>query len=101
MLAWLNCNSITRWEAGEGERKISRDSATFNYVAAALAATGGFLLVAAACNGHARAAGLLATGTASALLLAFLDRVRDRVKTLSLRTFADMVLLTPMVLLLR
>jgi hypothetical protein len=42
---------------------------------------------------------LLLAGASSALLLAQLDRRRDRMMPLTLRALADVVLLTPLVLL--
>jgi hypothetical protein len=46
-----------------------------------------------------RVAALLAAGGASAAMLALLDRKRDRLRPITLRAAADMVLLTPAVLL--
>jgi hypothetical protein len=48
-----------------------------------------------------RPAALTAAAAASALLLALLDRIRGRLTPLALRAAADLVLLTPLVLLLR
>jgi hypothetical protein len=44
---------------------------------------------------------LLAAGALSALLLAMLDSLRTRMTPLALRTGADFVLLTPLLLFLR
>ena len=48
---------------------------------------------------HPRPAELLACGAAAALLIAALDRVRSRITPVTLRVVADLVLLTPAVLL--
>jgi hypothetical protein len=45
-----------------------------------------------------RAAALLGTAAASALLLALLDRLRPRLTPLTQRALADLVLLTPLAL---
>jgi hypothetical protein len=50
---------------------------------------------------HFRVANLLAAGTASAVLLALLDCTRSRLTPLALRVTADLVLLTPLVVILR
>ena len=42
---------------------------------------------------------LMLAGVASSLLLALLDRVRNRLTPLALRCAADLVLLTPLILL--
>jgi hypothetical protein len=48
-----------------------------------------------------RSAALVASGAVSALLLALLDRLRSRLTSLALRAAADLVLLTPLALLLK
>jgi hypothetical protein len=48
-----------------------------------------------------RPAALIAAGAVSALLLALLDSLRDHLTPLALRVFADLVLLTPLALLVR
>ena len=48
-----------------------------------------------------RSAALVAAGAASALMLALLDLVRNRLTPLALRVSADLVLLTPLTLLIR
>ncbi len=50
---------------------------------------------------HSRVAALMGAGAASAALLALLDRFRGRMTPLALRSTADLVLLTPIALLLR
>jgi hypothetical protein len=111
-LAWLNCNCIARWEAADVARTTHRNrtqnepaklrsGVKTNRFAAALLAAAGILLALAAHASHPRAAALIATGALSALLLALLDRTREHITPLALRAAADLVLLTPMVLLLR
>ncbi len=95
VLAWLNCHAIDRWEAcveQPGESQI--------LMPAGLLAIGGLLLAAFASHGQHRLAALAATGAVSALLLALLDRLRNRLTPLALRAAADLVLLTPLVLLM-
>jgi len=96
LLAWSNCHAIERWES---RSKPSRSSSVF--VPAILLALIGPLLAAILCAVHPRPAALVAAGAASALLLALLDRLRTRLTPLALRTAADLVLLTPLVLLFR
>lgn len=94
-LAWLNCHAIERWESGfepTGMPVIAR-AVVVAVVGLAMAA------VMAAAFGP-RPAALLAAGAASALLLAGLDRTRKRLAPVTLRAAADLVLLTPALLLL-
>jgi len=85
-LAWLNCSAIDRWE--------SSGCAGVSIAAFALAASG--LLSALGFSfSHPRFSALFLAGSASALLLAFLDRGRSRFTPLALRCLADLVLLTP------
>ncbi len=122
-LAWLNCHAIESWESTTVEPHFfTRDSgraATFAEphrglapvanriqsartnpifpVAGLLAVAGLFL----ACVGfplHPRPAALLTAGATSALLLALLDRYRNRLSPLALRVAADLALLTPALL---
>jgi hypothetical protein len=95
-LAWLNCHAIERWES-MGE---SCSGPQILPVAALLAMAGllGAIILFAA---HSSEAALLGAGAASAVLLALLDRIRHRLTPLALRTAVDLVLLTPLVLLLR
>lgn len=92
-LAWVNCAAIERWESRElpGRMQIVR-------MAIAIAAGGVGLAIVFAIR-DPRAAALAITGTASALLLAWLDRRRERFASVTLRAAADLVLLTPAVLL--
>ncbi len=48
-----------------------------------------------------REANLMATGAASAMLLALLDRIRGHMTPLAVRVTADLVLLTPLMLVFR
>jgi hypothetical protein len=127
-LAWLNCTAIERWEreaAGtavdfldEGpmllppEASLSGTGAPNSNGKARLRPTSvvsigsvlgvaGLLLACGMAFALPRPAALTAAAAASALLLALLDRTRSRLSPLALRAAADLVLLTPLVLLLR
>ena len=111
-LAWLNCFSIAQWELADlaDGACLDRVWASFaksacvrspNFLAATLLASAGLLLAALASASHSRVAVLLAAGAASALMLALLDCLRHRITPLALRVTADLVLLTPALLLLR
>jgi hypothetical protein len=106
-LAWLNCSSIARWESSddgfdlEGRARAAHAQRLTNRPAALMVAFAGLLLAAIAGAAYSRPAALLATGAASALLLALLDRMRTRLTPLALRAAADLVLLTPLLLFLR
>ncbi|MFZ0747215.1 MAG: hypothetical protein WAM85_22620 [Terracidiphilus sp.] len=91
VLAWLNCRAIERWESGDGSRIL--------FIANLLGLTG-LLLAVEFAPSHSRLAALFAAGAASALLLALLDRLRAQFTPLALRAAADIVLLTPFLLLL-
>jgi hypothetical protein len=91
-LAWLNCLAIDRWESSPA-RSIRSASATI------LGA--GLLLALFFSFAQPRIAALVLAATTSALLLALLDRHRTRLTPIALRASADMVLLTPVLLLLR
>ena len=88
-LAWLNCYAIEHWESAKSSRVFA--------VAIFLSCIG-FLLSAALYRIDIRSAALLGTGSIAALLLAFLDTLRGRMTVLSLRASADLVLLTPLLL---
>jgi hypothetical protein len=94
-LAWLNCHAIDRWESAAGFPP-SRVFATGGLLALA-----GLLLAAVLCFSQPCYAALVACGAASASLLALLDRLRNHLTPLALRTAADLVLLTPIALALR
>jgi hypothetical protein len=85
-LAWLNCAAIDRWESGEGTRIL--------LAAFALTAIG--LLAALWLFFHQpRISAPILAGSASAALLGMLDLGRNRIAPLTLRCFADLVLLAP------
>ena len=91
VLAWLNCHAIERWEAQPAkarEGRIARAALTLAFA--------GITLAAAAAAWQTRVSVLLLAGTASALLLALLDRSRHRLTPLALRVSADLALLTPL-----
>jgi hypothetical protein len=95
-LAWLNCYAIDRWEAGSPWSEPMRITAAASFVGLA----GAIAAVTVASNSP-RVSGLLLAGAVSALLLGWLDRLRSRITPLALRAAADLVLLTPLVLVLR
>ena len=91
-LAWLNVRAIAHWE---GEDSRAKGVAQPACILAAMA-----LAAAAALTPFApRAAALLAMAAISAVLLLLLDRFRHRLEPVTLRAAADMVLLTPLLLL--
>jgi hypothetical protein len=95
LLAWLNCHAIDRWEsaaAPSGSRILAP---------ACILALAGLLLACNLSSTQPRSAALVAAGAASALLLALLDRLQKCLTPLALRVAADLVLLTPLVLLAR
>ena len=93
-LAWLNCHSIARWESGKRGPHITAVPTLGTALALA-----GLVLAFSCADTHPRSAVLLATGAASALFLALLDRLRSRLTPITLRAAADLVLLTPVLLL--
>jgi hypothetical protein len=95
-VAWLNLTAIGRWEAwAEG----SADETGVRQVALRLAAASGAGSVAAGWA-DLRVALLLGAVAVSALLLAWLDQARERLDAVTLRAAADLVLLTPLALLI-
>ncbi len=109
VLAFLNCWSIARWESAEvlpasasvrarQTQWIWRRCLSANF--AFLLAIAGLLLAFFAPASQARSAALLTAAAASALLLALLDIARNRLTPCALRSAADLVLLTPLLLLL-
>ena len=92
-LAWLNCHAIDYWESPAKNHL----KALFPRLAIALAFIGlvaAILLV----NNFQRHALLIASGALSALFLALLDKLRARLASATLRAAADLVLLTPALL---
>lgn len=92
-LAWLNCYAIDRWEshAHPAQSPVARVAGVFGIAGLALAAVTALT--------EPRGAALVAAGSASALLLAWLDRRRVQLSAVTLRAAADLVLLTPALLL--
>lgn len=95
VLAWLNCFAIARWEAFPHDGQSSRVGR-----AASLIVITGSLLAAQQSFEHPRVAALLAAAVVSASMLTALNASRRRMTALTLRTMADLVLLTPLALLL-
>jgi hypothetical protein len=92
-LAWLNCRAIDRWEGASAPLDPFPIAAT----AGAIGVTG-LAMAAGLCAWEPRAAAMLAAGAASALMLAGLDTARGRLSPVTLRAAADLVLLTPALL---
>jgi hypothetical protein len=94
-LAWLNCEAIEVWESGGTSAQSSRifplgvSLAVACVVAAWIPVT----------LGYPRQAALLAAAASSAALLAWLDDRRRSMSPVGLRAAADLVLLTPLILL--
>ncbi|MGA9465285.1 MAG: hypothetical protein WBV28_21010 [Terracidiphilus sp.] len=91
-LAWLNCCAIDCWESRAPSRIVTH---------AGLLALPGLAFAALLASAEPASAALLLAGCASLGLLALLDRFRDGMTPVSLRAAADLVLLTPLALLLR
>ncbi len=95
VLAWLNCHAIAQWESG---RAVCASGASVATLGCSLAVAG-VILACVFWVHDLRSAALLVAGSASALLLALLDREQPRLTPLALRAAADLVLLTPVLLL--
>ena len=95
-LAWLNCRAIECWES-VGQTYYG----THIQSVAGLLALAGVLAAIILFAPRSHEAALIGTGAASAVLLALLDGIRGRLTPMALRSAADLVLLTPLVLLLR
>jgi hypothetical protein len=95
-LAWLNCHAIEYWES-VGQTCSGPEI----YCIAGPLALAGLLGAIVLFALHSRGAALIGAGAASAVLLALLDGIRGRLAPVALRSAADLVLLTPFVLLLR
>lgn len=118
LLAWLNCHAIERWESAarisdeagcsracpepfEGSRiwdRGWRDEQNHVVALATLLALAGMALATALAFSQPRAAALTACAALSAILFALLDRLRSRIPAVPLRAAADLVLLTPVLL---
>jgi hypothetical protein len=93
-LGWLNCHAIARWESDPDTHwKPVQAIACFVGV-------GGVLLALVLAANEPRSAALVGAGAASASLLVLLDRFRTRLTPLAVRAGADLVLLTPALLLI-
>ena len=91
LVCWLNCTAIVRWERG-----TTTDAATWTTLRFRVAC---FLVAAASLASARTAPALPALACAlAALCLCVLDRVRWRVKPLTLRALADLSLLSPLLL---
>jgi hypothetical protein len=95
LLAWLNCHLIDWWE--DPESKTNTDLP----VPAILLGVGMLVAAASLAPYGIRLTALLLTGAVSAGMLAALDAWRSRLTPVALRAAADLVLLTPLVLLLK
>ena len=93
VLAWLNCGAIEGWESAKIPGRI--------WLAGIVLALTGLSLALYLFPAQPRIASLLIAGSASALFLALLDRLRSRFTPLALRAAADLVLLTPLLLVAR
>ena len=91
-LAWLNCQAIETWEAATRRAPILPLAATL--------ATLSLLAAIFLAQHHPRIATLEAAAAVSAALLALLDRTQHRLTPTNLRAAADLVLLTPLALLI-
>lgn len=90
-LAWVNCCAIERWESSEKRTGVLLQAGMLTIAGAAISA--------ALWQTNPRAAALALAGTTSSLLLLLLDRARFRISVLTLPVLADIVLLTPALLL--
>jgi hypothetical protein len=97
-LAWMNCHAIEQWESAAREARIDQAASALCLAGVLLAGVLGAVFIPAA---QPRAAALLLAGAAAALMLAILDFYRGRLTPLALRASADLVLLTPLALILR
>ena len=92
-LAWLDCYAIDRWESESDRSRVAQLACLLCLVGTSIA----FMVI----LHQPRIAALLVAAAASALLLALLDRMRNRITALTLRAAVDLALLTPLALLLR
>ena len=96
-LAWLNCAAIELWESETAA--VNNVLIKVRRYAVALAVLGILAALGAAALGQARGALLLLAAALSAGLLGQMDILRKRLSATALRVGADLVLLTPLVLL--
>jgi len=92
LLAWLNCHLIDRWESTVPQRNVLQST---------LALSGVFLVAAILFGSfhQPRLAALLGAGAAGSFGLGILDLVASRLAPITLRAAADLVLLSPAILL--
>jgi hypothetical protein len=112
VLAWLNCVCIAQWEDGDEPRALFCDAyqrssrlagieLPAHVLAALFLAITGLTLAGIAVAAHPRTTALLVAASTSAVILVLLDCFRNRIAPSTLRSAADLALLTPVVLLLR
>ena len=107
MLVWLNCWCIAGWEAAVAHGASPQTSRCAHRApiatvsAAGLLALVGLLLAVLAPASAMRSGALLSAGAICALMLGLLDCLRLRLTPLALRAAADLVMLTPLFLLVR
>jgi len=96
-LAWLNCHAIESWESQNSSPR-PRELSLFHLAVSLAGIT--LLAAAAALMLHLfRASAMLVAASVSSALLACLDRTQHRLTPIALRALADLVLLTPLMLL--
>ncbi len=93
-LAWLNCHAIGRWETDTGGHDEKRPANRVG-LAASIVAGSGLFLAAWQASAAPRVAVLIIAGAGSAFLLGALETLRPRLSALALRAAADLILLTP------
>lgn len=91
-IAWLNCAAISRWESHRSSRDISGAGVTI-----CLAGLGVAIMLPPPLGGTSI---LFICVAFSALMIAGLNHLRHRLEPVTLRALADLVLLTPAVLLI-
>ena len=92
MLAWINCSAIESWESSRMPSGVTPRAAVLAIACFACSGVLAFL--------NWRFSALAGSAAVSALLLSFLDRRRAAISPVTLRAMADLVLLTPLVVLL-
>jgi hypothetical protein len=95
-LVWLNVKAIGCWESAAPVSGCARGVRKIAFLLAALCGGCGVAMAAP----EPRVGLLLALVAVSSLLLAWLDGVRERMDAVTLRAAADLVLLTPVLLLI-
>lgn len=92
-IAWLNCAAISRWEAAHfSPLNIS--------AAAVITSLAGFTFAIMLPPPLERTSALFMCAAMSAMMIAGLHRLRDRLDAVTLRALADLVLLVPAILLI-